>query len=129
MGISRIKEIVREHHLLEALKRIGIPSGKVERFTEEFASRSPEKGEAYYYYDGPLDEKTREFCKIMLKIDKVFSETDIQRLSNELSYDVLKYEGSYNCRHKWVRFRGKIISTPAPTVREIRKLINNGIEG
>lgn len=129
MGPSRIKEIRREHNLIQALKKIGIPSQSVEKFTEEFASRKPDKGEAYYYYNGPLDEKTRDFCRIMLTIDKVFSETDIQRLSSELNYDVLRYEGSYNCRHKWVRFRGQIIATPPPTVREIRKLINNGIEG
>jgi len=64
----------------------------------------------------------------MLKIDKVFSQSEIDRISDELGYDVLVYCGSYNCRHQWIRFRGKRINTPVPTSRQIRKLINDGIE-
>lgn len=101
---------------------------KVEQFSSEFASRKPEEGEDYYYYSGPLDEKTRPFCVKMLKLDKVFSNRDIDILSNYLNYDVQQYKGSYNCRHKWIRFRGKIISTPEPTVGQIRDLISKGIK-
>ena len=108
--------------------KYGTPKNQVEILELNFASRKPEDGEAYYYYNGPLDDKTRQFCSLMLHIDKVFSETEIQKISDELNYDVLKYMGSYNCRHQWIRFRGRIISTPPPTMREVRKLINAGIE-
>lgn len=128
--LSKIKQINSdkfEKNLLAALSKTGYNKQSIKNL-EGFANRKPEEGQDYYYYTGPLDDKTREFCKLMLKIDKVFSLEQIQKISDELNYDVLKYRGSYNCRHKWVRFRGKIISTPPPTINEIRKLINRGIE-
>jgi hypothetical protein len=126
--ITRLARLKVEKELYAMMSRLGKKRSEVEYLDEKFADRKPEDGENYYYYSGPLDEKTRPFCKLMLKMDKVFSESEIEYMSAELGYPVLKYRGSYNCRHKWVRFRGKRILTPAPTVREIRKLINNGIE-
>lgn len=126
--INRFKRMSFERNLITVLKKYGTPRKNIQELPTEFASRKPEEGQEYYYYNGPLDEKTRAFCRLMLKIDKVFSLDEINKISEELNYPVLKYKGSYNCRHQWIRFRGKIISTPKPTVREIRKLINNGIE-
>lgn len=127
--LSRIKELRKEVNFFEAIKNLGVPKNQVVEIPDTFANRIPQEGEQYYYYSGPLDEKTRAFCKRMLNIDKVFSSTDIEILTNYLDYDVLKYRGSYNCRHNWVRFRGKRISTPEPTVAQIRSLINVGIKG
>lgn len=126
--IERFKKISFERKLISVLKKYGTPRSHFQEFTTDFADRKPEKGEEYYYYVGPDDEKTRPFCKLMLKIDKVFSLEEINKISDELNYPVLKYKGSYNCRHEWVRFRGARIFTPKPTVREIRKLINKGVE-
>ena len=118
-----------EHYLKKLLSEKGIPASCIERFSEEFADRNPKKGEAYFYYTGPSDSKTRPFCELMLKFDKVVSETDIDILSTYLKYDVKLYRGSYNCRHRWVRFRGKQISTPELTIGQIRKLVSRGIPG
>lgn len=126
--IQTFKKIKFERDLLSRLKKTGFKKSQVEEIKKEFANRIPEKGENYYYYLGPLDEKTRPFCRQMLKIDKVFSEDQINYISEELNYPVLEYGGSYNCRHQWVKFRGRVIPTPNPTQREIRKLINNGME-
>lgn len=90
------------------------------------AERKPLPGEEYYYYDGPFDDKNRFFCHEMLDIDKVFSSEEIMFLSAELGYDVLKYKGSYGCRHDFVRFRGKVIYTPPPTKNQMRVLTVNG---
>lgn len=117
-----------ERKFLSLANKLGTPKKKVEELPKEFANRIPEKGMDYYYYLGPLDEKTRPFCRHMLKIDKVFSREEIDYMSAELNYPVLEYGGSYNCRHQWVKFRGRVISTPKPTQREIRRLINNGME-
>ena len=128
--INRLRQVALEIRMFELLSRDGFGTKKslIEEVKGEFAWRKPEEGMDYFYYSGPDDDKTRPFCKLMLKIDKVFSTEEIDKIGEELNYDVLKYKGSYNCRHKWVRFRGKRISTPPPTMREIRKLINNGIE-
>lgn len=130
MSLESLIQLKKEERLLKLLSsdKFGTKKTHVIELKENFANRKPEKGESYYYYSGPDDDKTRQFCKLMLKIDKVFSQFEIDKISEELNYDVLEYKGSYNCRHKWIRFRGKIISTPAPTMREIRKLIHEGIE-
>lgn len=135
MKPERVKEIKKalntkfESEFINLLSRYGVPADTVEILPELMANRKPEPGETYYYYVGPNDEKTREFCKHVLTIDKVFSLTDIEIMSNYLNYDVLKYKGSYNCRHSWVRFRGKSISTPEPTTNQIRSLVRKGIKG
>lgn len=118
-----------EHYLFKFLNERGIPKSQIEEIKDEFADRPVKKGENYYYYTGPLDDKTRDFCKQMLSYDKVLSETDIDILSNYLNYDVKQYKGSYNCRHKWVKFRGKRISTPELTINQIRTLVRKGIKG
>lgn len=129
MSLESLIQLKKEERLLKLLSsdKFGTKKTHVIELKETFANRKPEKGEQYFYYSGPDDDKTRQFCKLMLKIDKVFSQEEIDKISEELNYDVLEYKGAYNCRHKWVRFRGKIISTPKPTMREIRKLIIEGI--
>jgi hypothetical protein len=117
-----------ESDILRLLRKTGYSKSEVETLPENFAERKPEDGLTYWYYSGPLDGKTRAFCRLMLKIDKVFSDEQIAKISEELGYDVLEYMGAYNCRHTWIRFRGKLILTPNPTIREIRKLINDGVE-
>jgi hypothetical protein len=117
-----------EKLLISLLKNTGVSRSSVEEIPKQFADRKPEEGVDYYYYIGPNDAKTRPFCRLMLKIDKVFTEEEINYISDNLNYPVLEFCGSYGCRHSWVRFRGRRISTPPPTQREIRKLINRGIE-
>lgn len=125
--IEHLKRITLERNIITVLRKYGVLKSSIEQLPDSFADRKPESGQTYWYYSGPLDEKTRPFCKRLLNLDKVFSEEEIQKISQELNYDVLSYKGAYNCRHRWIRFRGKIISTPAPTIRDIRKLINDGI--
>ena len=124
--LKRIKRLAQERQVLNGLRSIGIRKSSVEEIKDDF-DRTPKKGETYYYYIGPLDEKTRPFCKQMLQMDKVFSQKEIHKLSSYLNYDVLEFVGAYNCRHSWVRFRGKVISTPPPTVKQINDLIRSGI--
>ena len=62
---------------------------------------------SYFYYAGPLDEKTRDFCAEMLIAGKFYSQEEMDYLSFQLGYNVDLYMGSYNCRHKWVRARIK----------------------
>ena len=93
-------------------------------------------GEEYYVYAGPPAE--RDFCVYMLKIDKVFSRTEIDVLSTLMGYDVFEYEpgpvmkkggpGGPNCKHKWRRFRGKfIISGNVPKSSQIDALVRRSI--
>ena len=132
---SKVKWIANfklEHALKTFLKERGIPRASIQEVKEHFNGRSgrrASKDEFYFVYSGPLDEKTRPFCKQLLTLDKVISETDIDILSNYLNYDVKLYKGSYNCRHKFRRFRGEFILTPELTITQIRSLVNKGIKG
>lgn len=124
--LQTFKRIKQEREVLAALSKIGIKRSKVQELTEDF-DRAAKKGTAYYYYMGPMDEKTRPFCRKMLEMDKVFSQSEIDKLSSYLNYDVLEFVGAYNCRHQWVRFRGKEIPSAPPTVKQINDLIRSGI--
>lgn len=69
-----------------------------------------------YFYDGPLDSKTRPFCAALLRLNKYFTQADLDLLSSYLGYDVFLYEGTFNCRHTWkyARIKGKLISGLLP---------------
>lgn len=125
--ISRLRRLSIEREIIRALTKTGYDRGDIDSAPDTFAERKPEPGQVYYYYNGPLDDKTRPFCRRLLVMDKVFSKEQIDYVSEELGYDVLVECGLYNCRHQWIRFIGRVILTPPPTVREVRKLINDGI--
>lgn len=112
--------------MFKLLSLLGTPRSNVEVLPEALDYK-PKKGETYWYYMGPLDEKTRPFCRRILQLDKVFSQTEIERISGYLNYDVLDFKGAFNCRHNWVRFRGKEILTPKLTVKQINDIIRDGI--
>jgi hypothetical protein len=124
-----IVNLIKKHNLGAPKKYITfIPEEKIHlsEYQMLLAARKPVEGEEYYYYDGPFDEKNRFFCHEVLTIDKVFALSEIEFLSKELGYDVLKYQGSFGCRHSWFRFRGKVIFTPPPTKNQMRVLTVNG---
>jgi hypothetical protein len=75
------------------------PSGEVKQVADANTS--------FYYYTGPLDDKTRPFCRALLNMNKFWSQTNLDYLGVQLGYDVFVYEGGFNCRHKWMRARIK----------------------
>jgi len=78
---------------------------------------NPEKGSlqdtsqyrVLYKYEGPKDSKNRTFCKDMLNLNKLYRIEDINNMSLQgansefSSYDIFRYSGSFNCRHRWVQ--------------------------
>jgi hypothetical protein len=73
-----------------------------------FASQIPT---TYYYYDskpgakfdgdGPIDDKSRDFCTEMIALGKFWSKSEINQLSFRLRYSVFNLAGNINCRHEW----------------------------
>ena len=50
--------------------------------------------------EGPfIKENSRPFCEYMHKINRFWTEDEINVLSTKLGYDFWQYFGSYNCRH------------------------------
>jgi len=66
-----------------------------------------------YKYDGPKDNKNRNFCRRVLdyqdRTGKVFRKEDIDIMSFKGEntqfgrYSIFNYKGSYGCRHRWRR--------------------------
>ncbi len=108
-----------QYKLLRALQneRIGRTLKEDEYYEELLPSNSshfkvldPDLIDTYedmYYYSGPNDNKTREFCSLILEKGKFFTEFDMDLLSEKAGHDVLLYQGSYNCRHRWILARIK----------------------
>lgn len=74
-----------------------------------------------YKYVGPEDEKNRPFCADMMSARRVFRREDIDEMSMQsvnpvgpIGYDIFRWRGSFNCRHKWVKLTyeatGRIIN-------------------
>jgi len=116
--------------LLDYLQNCGIeqPAHWREVSEEEYLeardlnlSNNPEDSESYndfpkkggggqwlvrYKYDGPSDEKTRDFCYDVLRLGRIYTEEEISNgLSNPEfgNYSIFDYKGSYGCRHVWKR--------------------------
>lgn len=75
----------------------------------------PEGYVVRYKYMGPIDAKSREFCRTMMTTfkDTWFAREDIETLNNAPGkadraggkpYSVFNWRGGNNCRHTWVRY-------------------------
>lgn len=116
--------------LLKALDKTGktaeslMEDGWVEMSEDSFHNHlyfaivsEPEKGslqdtsmfKVLYKYDGPRDSKNRDFCRQVLTKDLLYRLEDINNMSLSGdnaefgTYDIFKYKGSYNCRHRWIQ--------------------------
>lgn len=88
----------------------------------------PEGYVVRYKYVGPLDEKSRPFCRTMMTDfkDTWFSREDIEALNTAPGkadrkggkpYSVFNWRGGSFCRHQWVRYyfneeTGDVLKTP-----------------
>lgn len=83
------------------------PNSKSEQDGEKFKSR--------YRYSGEVSENSREFCKKMLKANKLYRKEDIEQMSKnpkvngewsekgKNTYDLFLFKGGGACRHVWKR--------------------------
>jgi hypothetical protein len=75
-----------------------------------------------YRYNGPRDDKNRNFCANVLDLNLIFRKEDIDMMSFRTenkdfgTYSIFKYKGSYNCRHNWKRLVFKKATKNAGTV-------------
>lgn len=76
-------------------------------------SAEPETTEIYikYSYEGPQDNRNRPFCAKLMALDRLYSRTDIENISQQLGYSVWDRRGGWwttpsgehspSCRHRW----------------------------
>lgn len=64
-----------------------------------------------YSYDGPQDDKNRPFCAKLMELNRLYSRSDIETISERLGYSVWDRRGGWFtqpdgthrpfCRHRW----------------------------
>ena len=64
-----------------------------------------------YSYEGPKDDRNRDFCAKMLELDRYYSRADIEKISQRMGYSVWDSRGGWLtlpdgshqpfCRHRW----------------------------
>jgi hypothetical protein len=77
-----------------------------------------------YRYTGELSNNSREFCKKMIKANKLYRKEDIDRMSSkpatngswsakgEKTYDIFLFKGGGACHHFWTRETYKRFTDP-----------------
>ena len=88
-------------------------------------------GDSYrvrYKYVGQTTTKTRPFCALMVRANKLYRKEDIIRMGNLAvnpgwgpgganTYSIWKYKGGGNCHHKWLRQTFRVKGGEGSTLR------------
>lgn len=94
----------------------------------------PDQRVRYKYIKNPSFEgsaiipTSRDFCKEMIRYDRVFKFEDIARMTEEGAnsefgvYDIFTWRGSYNCRHLWV----KVVYRPSGPITARQRPVSEG---
>lgn len=65
-------------------------------------AKAEELGIDRFVYRGPNDNKTREFCKGLLKRSPpIYTKAEIEAMDNDQGLPVSTHGGGFNCRHTW----------------------------
>lgn len=71
-------------------------------------AKAEELGIDRFRYSGPNDNKTREFCKGLLKKKPaIYTKAEIEAMDNDQGLPVSTHGGGYNCRHSWIPIASK----------------------
>jgi len=120
LEVDSVKEILKR---LQSEGRIAVKPTKVgqdeviERtLTEPLKQQTDKKPETLnfkilYSYEGPEDNRNRDFCARLLEMNKLWSRSEIESMSMRLGYSVWDRRGgwwtkpngdrSISCRHDW----------------------------
>ena len=72
--------------------------------------------EPSYRYTGPIGSNSRDFCRTMIGLGKIYTRTEIQAMSSipfqpgmgpggSNTYNIFNYKGGVNCQHFWEQVR------------------------
>jgi DNA-binding Lrp family transcriptional regulator len=117
----------RVNEIIETLIKTGIISAAITKIGEDviierevkkpLSSLTTERPEitqfkVMYSYEGPQDSRNRAFCAKMMRLNRLYSRSDIEGISRRFGYSVWDRRGGWwtkpsgihspSCRHKWV---------------------------
>ena len=72
--------------------------------------------EPSYRYTGPIGSNSRDFCRLMIGLGKIYTKTEIDAMSRipfqpgmgpggTNTYSIFDYKGGVNCQHYWEQLR------------------------
>lgn len=122
---------LKEQNLNQIIELARAPSSTPKKKSEQDTSLFKIR---YKYAGAKADEKTREFCRKVLKEDRVYRWEDLEMASTKVvnkgfgirgadTYDIAKYKGGVNCRHFWQRKIYLRRNNKAIGVNQARKMI------
>ncbi len=113
-----IKSLVEKKIVLENVSKVGtdkIVERELTQPIEDINGKNPSKKVTEilirYSYEGPQDNRNRAFCAKLLQLDRFYSRSDIELISERLGYSVWDRRGGWltmsngehrpYCRHEW----------------------------
>ena len=121
LEVDSVKEILErlagEGRISIKVKTIGQDNVIERTLTEPLKQQTDNKPETLnfkilYSYDGPKDNRNRDFCARLLEMDKLWSRSEIETMSRRMGYSVWDRRGGWwtmpngdrskSCRHDWV---------------------------
>lgn len=121
LEVDSVKEILErlagEGRISVKVKTVGQDNVIERTLTEPLKQQTDNKPETLnfkilYSYDGPKDNRNRDFCARLLEMDKLWSRSEIETMSRRMGYSVWDRRGGWwtmpngdrskSCRHDWV---------------------------
>jgi len=101
-----VGELEKQGYILWKIEEVDLPHQFSISSDPNDGGEADNEARIRYKYIGPKAE--RVFCQEMLKANRVFTSDDVEALSplnpvGPTGYSVLKWRGSFNCRHKFVK--------------------------
>ena len=68
------------------------------------------KPETKYRYTGPLSSNSRNFCRAMVRLNKIYTRQEIDDMNRSINtgfrhdgqpYSIFRFKGGVNCKHYW----------------------------
>lgn len=113
---GRIRSLTEAKILTESKSTIGVDTIIEHAINPEQIDRRPppETADVYIRYSyepkpglDPIIETTRKFCRRLIELDKLYSRSEIESISQRVGFSVWDRKGGFwgdkeECRHRWV---------------------------
>jgi DNA-binding Lrp family transcriptional regulator len=119
LEVDSVKEILKrlsnEGRISIKITKVGQDEVIERTLTEPLKKQTDKKPETLnfkilYSYEGPEDNRNRDFCARLLEMNKLWSRSEIESMSMRLGYSVWDRRGGFwndngdvkiHCRHNW----------------------------
>jgi DNA-binding MarR family transcriptional regulator len=120
-AVIKVLDSMVERGLIEvSSERVGTDKQPVRKVTEEGKAAIKDRKaiktsiKIMYSYDGPEDDRNRPFCARLMKLNRYYTRTEIEAISQRVGYSVWERRGGFYtnpetkvttpyCRHNWAQ--------------------------